>query len=377
MLNIKLLTHYSQVEQRKQGARVEMANRKMGSKLASFLMISLCYAGSLFAQRQESVEVYRVQPGDSLWQIAEEKLHSPWLWHELVAENPELHEPYLIYPGDEIILRKQGGKQKLSIKKDACGTSKDPHPTLFYDFHTGKVSPRKRVSKNIDPLPIIPLSKIKPFLHHAKILSTNKPLQPWPSIQALKGEHLVIGKGDSAYAAPISYPVGTLLFIFRLGKDLLHPKSQRYLGTEAQVIGEAELIQVSPNQVGTLKIVSSYREISPGDFLMLGQHEKIYPYFTPKKPSDNYLAQGEIIEVIDGVSQISQYQIVTITGGKDRQRRPGDVLTILHQPYAASVSLPKEKAGQLLVFSVYDQLSYALVVKATQPIYLLDTVASP
>ncbi len=341
----------------------------------SFLLVTLCFMPNAFGH-QEMVEIYRVQPGDSLWQIAEEKLHSPWLWHDLAAQNPDLEEPYLIYPGDEIIISKQNGKQRLSIKKQA-GCSSDFHPQQFYDVRTGKVLPKKRVSKNVAPIPIIPLSKIKPFFHHSKILPSNKPIQPWPRIEALKGEHIRVGKGDSAYAAPMFYPVGSIFYIFRLGKDLLHPKSHRYLGTEAEVVGEAELTAVSAVGVGTLKILSSYREISTGDLLMPGKKENITPYFIPRKPSDQNMAKGEIVDVAEGLSQISQYQIVTITGGKDRNRRPGDVLTILHQPVEAPVPLPKEKAGKLLVFGVYDHLSHALVVKATQAIYLLDTVASP
>ncbi len=316
----------------------------------------------------ESEEIYRVKPGDTLWQIAEEKLHSPWLWQELVAENPNLDAPYLIYPGDEIIISRESGKQKIKIRSQVSREA----------VGTGKLHPKKRSSKNIAPIPIIPLSKIKPFLDQSMVLNKHcDEDSSIPTIKALKGEHLVIGEGDMAYAAPIDYPIGSILMVYRNGKDLIRPQTNKYLGTEAQVIGEAEVVKISSNQVGTLKIIKSYREMAVGDLLRAVSNRQIHPYFLPKKPSNKALAKGEIIDVIDGVSQIGQYQIVTVTGGKDKFRRPGEVLAILHQAQDASVTLPKENAGQLLIFNVFDKVSYGLVVKATQPIYLLDSVASP
>jgi hypothetical protein len=41
------------------------------------------------------------------------------------------------------------------------------------------------------------------------------------------------------------------------------------------------------------------------------------------------------------------------------------------------VRLPSEKAGQLIVFRVYEKLSYALVTKATRSLNVGDQVRSP
>lgn len=342
------------------------------------MTMSLNLINVTLAHTTEMEEIYRVKPGDTLWQIAEEKLHSPWLWQELVAENTNLEAPYLIYPGDEIIISNQNGKQKIKVNSDVSQTPKQAVQTQFYDVKTGKLLPKKRSSKNIAPIPIIPLSKIKPFLDKSMVLNKHcDGDESIPAIKALKGEHLVIGEGDIAYAAPIHYPVGSVLLVYRNGKDLIHPQTRQYLGTEAQVVGEAEVVKISNNEVGTLKITKSYREMAVGDLLRAASTKRMHPYFSPKKPSNKSLAKGQIIDVTDGVSQIGQYQIVTLTGGKDKLRRPGEVLVVLHQAQDASVTLPKENAGRLLVFNVFDKVSYGLVVKATQPIYLLDSVASP
>ena len=41
------------------------------------------------------------------------------------------------------------------------------------------------------------------------------------------------------------------------------------------------------------------------------------------------------------------------------------------------VKLPDEDAGLLMVFRTFDKVSYALVMEATRPIHVLDTVTNP
>ena len=45
--------------------------------------------------------------------------------------------------------------------------------------------------------------------------------------------------------------------------------------------------------------------------------------------------------------------------------------------FAPRVKLPDERTGTLLVFKVYDRMSYGLVVEARRPIRLADVVRTP
>ena len=45
--------------------------------------------------------------------------------------------------------------------------------------------------------------------------------------------------------------------------------------------------------------------------------------------------------------------------------------------FAKKVQLPSERIGTLLVFRVFDRMSYALVVGATNPIRIADVVRKP
>ncbi|HET6305202.1 MAG TPA: LysM peptidoglycan-binding domain-containing protein, partial [Myxococcota bacterium] len=46
--------------------------------------------------------VHLVVPGDTLWDISEAYLATPWVWPSIWQDNGEIENPHRIYPGDRI-----------------------------------------------------------------------------------------------------------------------------------------------------------------------------------------------------------------------------------------------------------------------------------
>ena len=114
------------------------------------------------------------------------------------------------------------------------------------------------------------------------------------------------------------------------------------------------------------------------------EEEVILSYF-PRPPEKSI--KGSIISVLGGVSQIGLYNVVVIDKGIEDGILAGHELAIyqngnsIHDPYSSInndvVKLPDEIAGTLMVFRPFERVSYALVMKATQAIHLLDKVKTP
>jgi len=135
----------------------------------------------------------------------------------------------------------------------------------------------------------------------------------------------------------------------------------------------------------TLKLDRTTREINIADRVMPMTQEDVYAYFTPHKNKDS--VEGTIIAVVDGVSQIGQYQVVVINRGKRENVDVGTVFaveqrgdTIPDQVTSNTkdvVKLPDERAGLLMVFRTFDKVSFGLIMKATSSLHVGDHLRTP
>ncbi|MFC1584439.1 LysM peptidoglycan-binding domain-containing protein [Fibrobacterota bacterium] len=70
-----------------------------------FLSLLICF---LLWSFLASKDVHIAKPGDTLWDLSGFYLQDPFKWQEIWQINPEIQNPHLIYPGDEINLQVSG-----------------------------------------------------------------------------------------------------------------------------------------------------------------------------------------------------------------------------------------------------------------------------
>ena len=77
--------------------------------LAILVSFSVFFSTILVADelklKADAPVLYQVKVGDTLWDIAGLYLQHPWLWPRLWKLNPQVDNPHLIYPGDELHLQ--------------------------------------------------------------------------------------------------------------------------------------------------------------------------------------------------------------------------------------------------------------------------------
>jgi hypothetical protein len=94
--------------------------------------------------------------------------------------------------------------------------------------------------------------------------------------------------------------------------------------------------------------------------------------------------RGADHHVLDGVSRVGAYQIVTLNRGARHGLEPGHVLSVWQAGErvrtgfgGGRVQLPDEYAGYLMIFRTFDDLSYGLIMQASNEIRVLDRVRNP
>ncbi len=343
-----------------------MYKKKILGILLSLFVFGLVHADTV-KLNPDHPDRYVVVKGDTLWDISGRFLQNPWQWPEIWHVNPQIANPHLIYPGDIISLVYVDGKPRLMLNRGQG---------------TFKLTPQGRVIPLDQAIPTIPIDAIKQFLLEPTIVGKDE-LDNAPYIVEHKGEHIVSATSNSVYVRGIKDYNIRQYAVVRRGNTYVDPISKEVLGYEARFVGNAKLYRTG--DPSTLRLLRTTREALIGDRLLPSGEESYNANFMPHAPKA--AIDGRILSVLDGVNQIGTYQVVVINKGTRDGLSQGSVLDI-HQTGDTildsvtenrkdKVTLPDEKAGVLMVFRPFEKLSYALVMKASRNINVMDSVRTP
>lgn len=333
------------------------------------------------ALRDDVPDRYVVKKGDTLWDISALFLRDPWLWPEIWYFNPQIDNPHLIYPGDILTLVYVDGKPQLRLTRD--GVTVQPPDTAPAGIETVRLSPRVREEDLKQAIPTIPLDVIGPFLVKPRIVSKEE-LEAAPYIVSSLDRHLIAASGNTVYVRNFKEEgLDVRYSIFRPGRVFKDPQTGKVLGYETTLVSEAKL--AAPGDPATLILTRSFRETLNGDRILPVDSGRISSNFIPKAPSTR--VEGQIIALVDAISNAARRQVVVINLGEQDGMEPGTVLAIeqlggrVRDPFSnggsSIVTLPNTRAGLLMVFRVFDQVSYGLIMSSTRPVQTHDFVRNP
>ena len=176
--------------------------------------------------------------------------------------------------------------------------------------------------------------------------------------------------------------------------------STRTLGYEAIFVGETQITAFG--DPSTAKITSAVKEVMIGDRLIEQTDDEMFTSFVPSSPDSTIT--GSIISAEGVLTEIGQYQVIVIDKGSadgvevsnvfgvfqngslvndkimdtGKSNNDSDLFDYLGKSKSTGVqvTLPEVRAGVILVFRTFEQVSYALVMEALIPIHINDSVKS-
>jgi LysM repeat protein len=335
-------------------------------------------------------ERYTVKRGDTLWAISGLYLKTPWKWPALWGMNQnEIRNPHLIYPGQVLVLTRSGGRARLGLSDGVEGM---PEQKLLPSLPDQKLSPRVR-SEPLPPTAIasINLGNLKHFLSQPLVVD-EAGIQNSGYVLTGPESRVFSAKGDTFYARGLGDSgLGNKHQLYRPGKPLRDPDTGLVIAYEAFYLGVAEVLKAGdPAQ---LKITESKEEITRGDRLIpfVREPELTATPRAPEKP-----IKARVMSSYNGVEFAGSNMVVTLNKGRSAGLEVGHVLAVWRtgdrvvdneiQPQGfwaklknekTIVQLPDEQYGQVIVFRVFDNVAYALVVGTTLPVKVGDIVTQP
>jgi LysM repeat protein len=341
---------------------------------------------------------YVVVKGDTLWDISSRFLRDPWKWPDVWEVNPQIRNPNLIYPGDVISLTFREGKPVLQVERgpaapetpapaaapEAPPVAPEVAATPPSETNVVKLSPQVRVTALERPIPTVPTDAIEQFLLKAELISPEESSNSG-YIVSMEEERLIGGTGNKIYVRNLQQHAGGRFEVVRLGKTYLNPGANKkdILGYEALHVADARVDAYG--DPSTLTLEKASRESLIGDRVLPVQDEAAVNYnFLPSAPKQ--AVEGQIIALFDAVSRVGQYQVVVLNQGQRNGLQPGHVLAIYRagdtirdtvSDKGKKVTLPDSRSGVLMVFRVFDRVSYGLVMSANRDVRLYDIVRNP
>ncbi|QEP44100.1 LysM peptidoglycan-binding domain-containing protein [Ectothiorhodospiraceae bacterium BW-2] len=327
--------------------------------------------------KESAPQLYTVVSGDTLWDIASRFLTDPWRWPEVWQSNPQIENPHLIFPGDQLKLLMEGGRaviRKVEGEQVRCVGYTEEGRCIE------RLSPQVRESSLKGAITTIPANVITPFLRQPRVMSPNS-LDDAPYVLSSADEHLIAGTDNRIYARGIQSKMTSDYLVVRPGTIYRNPDdSDDILGQEALVAAEARLVRFG--DPATLDIVDAEREVLNGDRLIPLVEQGHQNNYLPHSPPEGVRAQ--IMAVLDGDRLIGQYHVVALNIGREDQIESGHVLAAYDsgrqvRDFATGewLKLPDERSGLLMVFRVFERMSYALVMEATLPMRIGDRIGAP
>lgn len=331
--------------------------------LSLFLTGFLATAGLADELRlqQNAPDRYVVVKGDTLWDISGRFLKDPWKWPQIWGMNKEqIKNPHRIYPGDVIVLDRSGAQPKLSLLQAE-------------KYGTVRLSPKMRIERDADEgVTAIPASAVNAFISQPFVMDEGV-LNDAPRVLGAQEDRFIMGAGDQVYATTGKNPGTTNWKILRPGKALKDPDTQEVLGYEVEYLGEARTVAAGDPQ--RILITRSSQEIQPRDRLKPAEEHYSFRYI-PHAPAGK--VEGRVISAYGGVAEAGQYSTVVLNRGKRDGVEEGNVLAVYKKGGKVDeITLPDSRSGLVMVYRVFDKVSYALVMQTTRPVNLLDSVRNP
>jgi hypothetical protein len=351
----------------------------MRKSIISAVLAAALVATPLMAQQRSDARLqdnapdrYVVVRGDTLWSIAARFLKDPWRWPEMWKLNQDqLKNPHLIYPGDVIVLDRSGPQIELKMGD------------------TVRLSPRVRSEDTSkEAVPSIPPKVIEPFLSRPLVIEPDG-LDQAPRIIAAQADRVYLSSGDVAYVSGIKdAKLDSVWQIYRPGKPLVDPDSQKTLGYEAVFLGDSRVI--STGDPATIQIFAAQQETGKGDRLVAAGPITLNNY-APHAPTASI--RGRLIATRGGLLETGPQNVIALNKGRNDGLEPGHVLALLRlgrtaqdrtpsrkwfgADKVAETKLPDERYGLVFVFRTFDRVSYALVMSASRPVLIDDVVTTP
>jgi len=302
--------------------------------------------------------VHTVTAHDTLWDISDAYLGTPWVWPSVWEDNEAIENPHLIYPGDKVWISPYSMRKVTEQEADALISGAYDTPAAIED---------PDLVPDFAPRPTYRYSELEStgFVETEEMKGAASIIDSVEHERTMLSDHteVIIGYGENDVA------VGDQFEIFRTGEQVRDPETHDVVGYAVHQLGWLEVTEVHPGASRAI-IRASRSEIERGDQL-LPRHIRDMDIEIQPMPD----VEGVVMHTPDMRLEMASNDVVYLNRGTDQGLTVGAPLEVF-RPMPDGVdtaqgtknTLPDEIVAKLLVVESNADTSVALVTHTRREI---------
>ncbi len=327
-------------------------------------------------------EVHTVESGDTLWDLSQRYLGSPWYWPKVWSYNPEIANPHWIYPGNLVRFFPAGEEVPSRVE---AGIGPAPMELVAEE---GEITPATELSGE-DLVQVSGKLTYEPKAARTVMTQgfvTTRELDEAGRIDSSFSEAQMLTSLDTVYVRfkrQADARLGDRYVIFHTVKDVTHPVTGRKVGFLTEFVGTLRVTAIGDRYV-TAEIVDAWDVIVRGD--MVGPYgERLVEQVVPRRNEKE--VQGYVVTaMVPYLSLVGEHNFLVVDKGSGDGVQVGNTFTVIRQNDVggdifnpAKVEkgerlLPIENIATCLVTEVKDRTSNCVLTQSVVEVVPGDRV---
>jgi LysM domain len=324
--------------------------------------------------------MHTVEKGDTLWDLSQRYLGSPWYWPKVWSYNPEIANPHWIYPGNRVKFTATGEETPTQVE---VGTE-----TQTQDVEPGEMLPEDKVQV-MGRIGYVPKNA---FTVRLPGFVTEKDVEESGKITGSFGQMEMLSYPETAYVRftkkASAAKTGDNYIVYKMGSEVRHPDTGARVGVMTVILGVVRVVKVHDRkkdddggQFVTVRVMNSYDDIRRGD--LIGPYAEPLVRSVSLRANDKSMDAVLVGKAVQFLTMSGEHMLVVVDKGSNDGVQPGNTFNIYRQqdglhistmvnPSARNPDLPKEDVGACMAFDVKTTATLCLVTNSIRELVVGD-----
>jgi hypothetical protein len=311
--------------------------------------------------------IHTVERGDTLWDISDAYLGTPWVWPSLWADNQEIHNPDLIHPGDRIWITSTQMRRvsDAEAQRLMAGATDLPPAALAEPSAPNETGGRSLDFSAAESVGFVTSEEVAAATSVVKV-PENRTLFSQPDVVEIG-----IGTGEVR--------VGDEFTVFDSREEIHDPVTRKVIGSFVDNLGWGEITAVH-KETASLTIRRSFGPIVKGSHVVRREKPPTQIGLTATPMG----IDGRVIHLTADRTWMGRMDVVYLDRGQDDGLRPGNALEVYRpgqkmkdEVRGGKVQTADEHVAELLVVAAKPTSAVALVMRSATEIERGDRFRTP